>query len=138
MPYSGQTVGNIRLLELVGTGGMGEVWVGQDERLRRKVARLAAGYRPRGAWSDYTRTCSYDAEADQAKRSLVQFVRDDRKARCPVCKLPTEIRAQLREAKDKRISVATQLHWLKEEYKIVLTVEQINAHRGGRHEESAV
>lgn len=40
-------------------------------RLRRKVLRLAAGYRPRGAWSEYAHTCSYDETAANAKRSFV-------------------------------------------------------------------
>ena len=29
------------------------------KRLRRKIARLAAGYRPRGEWSRYEENCSY-------------------------------------------------------------------------------
>lgn len=74
-------------------------------------------------------------KALKARRSLVQYVRDTRKANCPVCKLPADVREQLREAKDKRISVATQLDWLKNEFGITLSVEQINSHRGGRHEE---
>ncbi len=40
-------------------------------RLRRKVGRLAASYRPRGTWSEYTRTCSYGAAAEAAKKAMV-------------------------------------------------------------------
>jgi hypothetical protein len=42
------------------------------QRLRRKILRLAAGYRPRGVWSDYTHICNYDTEAEQAKKKLVE------------------------------------------------------------------
>ncbi len=51
-------------------------------RLRRKIARLAAGYQPRSTWSDYTRNCSYSQVAEQAKKSLVgDFLRETRPRR---------------------------------------------------------
>ena len=34
----GQHVGNVRIVEFIGAGGMGEVYLGMDERLDRKVA----------------------------------------------------------------------------------------------------
>jgi len=43
-------------------------------RLRRKVLRLAGGYRPQGVWTDYTRTCSYTDRAEDAKREFVRSV----------------------------------------------------------------
>lgn len=42
------------------------------KRLRRKLEKLAAGYRTSGVWSDYTKICNYDDEADSAKKALVQ------------------------------------------------------------------
>lgn len=42
------------------------------ERLRNKIRKLAAGYKPHGVWADYTQTCSYDDQAEQAKKALVQ------------------------------------------------------------------
>ena len=43
----GQMVGHIRLVEVVGEGGMGDVYVGYDETLHRKVAvkAIRAEYR---------------------------------------------------------------------------------------------
>jgi SAM-dependent methyltransferase len=42
------------------------------KRLRRKLEKLAAGYKPSGVWSDYTKICNYDSDADAAKRDLVR------------------------------------------------------------------
>lgn len=51
-------------------------------RLERKIARLAVGYRPRGPWSRYGETCSYDEAARQAKLAAVErFLRETRPAR---------------------------------------------------------
>ena len=42
------------------------------KRLRRKLRRLAAGYKPRGIWSGYTRICNYEDAAERAKKNLVR------------------------------------------------------------------
>ena len=49
------------------------------QRLRRKILKLAAGYRPGGVWSGYTQTCTYDRSAEEHKKSLVgEFLRSTR------------------------------------------------------------
>lgn len=44
------------------------------KRLRRKIEKLASGYRTSGVWSDYTKICNYDEEADAAKKKLVRRI----------------------------------------------------------------
>lgn len=52
------------------------------KRLQRKIARLTAGYRPRGVWSDYVQTCSYRDAAQQAKLAMVErFLAESRPQR---------------------------------------------------------
>lgn len=49
------------------------------QRLRRKLQKLADGYRPKGVWADYTRICNYDQTADDHKQSLVRNILLDSK-----------------------------------------------------------
>ncbi len=52
------------------------------QRLRRKIARLASGYRPAGVWSEYTRICNYDTEAEQdKKRRVAEFLDETQPSR---------------------------------------------------------
>lgn len=43
---------------------------------------------------------------------LVDFMREERKASCPVCALPEAIRLQLLEAPAKKIKLEKRLKWL--------------------------
>lgn len=44
------------------------------KRLRSKLQKLAASYKPSGVWSSYTNICNYDDEADSAKKQLVRDI----------------------------------------------------------------
>lgn len=51
-------------------------------RLRRKVTKLAAGYRLSGMWSRYTTTCTYTDKAEAFKKELIRkFLHTTRPAR---------------------------------------------------------
>lgn len=41
-------------------------------RVRSKISKLAAGYKPSGVWSRYTQICNYDDKAEEAKKALVK------------------------------------------------------------------
>jgi serine/threonine-protein kinase len=59
----GQVVGAYRIVDLLGAGGMGEVYLAYDTRLRRKVAlKFLPGY----FTSDRTRVCRLEQEARAA------------------------------------------------------------------------
>lgn len=67
-------------------------------------------------------------------RSIQQFIRDKRRVNCPVCKVPTAIRDAIVDAKRKGFTVPTILEWLKSEYRIRLTPEQVRTHYSGMHD----
>lgn len=49
------------------------------KRLRRKLLKLAAGYKPSGVWSTYTDICNYDRAAEEGKATLVrEFLEETR------------------------------------------------------------
>jgi SAM-dependent methyltransferase len=50
-------------------------------RLRRKILGLAAGYKPQGLWSRYTRECSYVDSATAAKKEIVRRMLEEVKPR---------------------------------------------------------
>jgi SAM-dependent methyltransferase len=50
-------------------------------RLTRKLSRLAAGYRPKGIWTDYRDVCTYDDAATRAKHDRIRaFLSEHRPA----------------------------------------------------------
>jgi len=67
------------------------------------------------------------------KRTLIEFVKDKKRASCPVCQLPADVLEQLRTAQEKKITRATQLAWLHEVHGVKITDEHLAVHYGGRH-----
>ena len=59
----GKTLGHYEILELLGAGGMGEVYLGEDTRLGRKVAIKVL---PEEYASDPERLASFEQEAQNA------------------------------------------------------------------------
>lgn len=66
--------------------------------------------------------------------SLVDFVKAKKRAACPVCQLPEEVRAQLKEARSKKITRSVQLEWLRDEVGVEIDDLDLNSHIAGRHE----
>jgi len=74
-------------------------------------------------------------EAQMPKRSLDEFLRDKKKAECPVCHLPPEIRAQLQHASEHNSAkLVEQCEWLRAECGVDILPSQLTAHRSGGHE----
>lgn len=67
-------------------------------------------------------------------RSLVAFVRLKKRNGCKICRLPPDIRKQLREAGEKKISVGVRLEWLREELKTPITKDELEQHLRGGHD----
>lgn len=67
-------------------------------------------------------------------RSLVQFVRDERRKDCKICALPPEVRAQVSQANERKINVAVRVKWLLEDYGISVTRSDFEVHGRGNHD----
>ncbi len=76
--------------------------------------------------------------ASKPQRSLVAFVQDKKRASCAVCGLPVEIRGQLAAAREKKIHIALQVLWLKEEVKVDVSADELSKHRSSKHEAPAL
>lgn len=72
--------------------------------------------------------------AKKTARSLREFASDQRKATCPVCALPAEVRRQINTRNVRAIKVGSVLAWLKAEHGATITLAQYSAHTNGRHE----
>jgi len=55
-----------------------------------------------------------------------------------VCGLPVEIRGQLAAAREKKIHIALQVLWLKEEVKVDVSADELSKHRSSKHEAPAL
>lgn len=67
--------------------------------------------------------------------SLAEFVRAKRREGCAVCRLPDELREQLRGASRRKIDKTTQREWLKNEHRIDVPIDAFNTHASGHHDE---
>jgi hypothetical protein len=74
-------------------------------------------------------------EAKGPVKSLVEFMQDKRRADCPVCKLPEDVRKQLATAAEKGIRRKDVLEWLRAVIGVQITDVELTAHRNGRHDE---
>lgn len=66
-------------------------------------------------------------------RSLVDFVKEKKRADCLVCRLPTDVREQVEAASDKRILRNEVVAWLNEECGVAATTKDLERHTQGRH-----
>ena len=72
------------------------------------------------------------------KRSVLEFIRDKRKANCPVCRVPQAIRNEMNAVRRMRsVTMPIVVEWLKAEHGIALTLEQCRHHYAGMHEGKA-
>jgi hypothetical protein len=67
--------------------------------------------------------------------TLLDFMRDKKRAGCAVCALPDTVRTQLLAARDKKIRRADQIEWLRTVIGAELTSRDLDSHYSGRHDE---
>lgn len=68
-------------------------------------------------------------------RSLAEFVKDKRREACAVCRLPAEVRDQVRTAGEKKIHRRTVLDWLKTDCSAPITDTELTVHTNGHHDQ---
>jgi hypothetical protein len=69
--------------------------------------------------------------------SLLEYVRERRRAECSVCALPDALRDQMAKASERKIKRAVVVAWLLDEHGHTITEDDINAHVNGRHDTRA-
>jgi hypothetical protein len=67
-------------------------------------------------------------------RTLEVFIKDSKRADCEVCRISIEIRGQMAQASKKKINRDTVIQWLKTDFGIIITNEQLNLHYSGKHD----
>lgn len=76
--------------------------------------------------------------AKKTDKTLADFMRDKKRATCPVCKLPEDIRSQLgKEATKRGFTRADQVEWLNMVVGAEITLRELSSHFSSRHEEGS-
>ena len=73
--------------------------------------------------------------ANKDRLSLVDFVRAKKRAGCPICELPADIRGEMVEARRKKITRAEVMEWLEKAVGVTVTPTQMDLHYSGRHDQ---
>jgi hypothetical protein len=68
-----------------------------------------------------------------AKRSLAQFVKDDKRTLCPLCHLPQAVQQEIMSASGRTATAPIIIAWLEAEHGVKVTMEQFVAHARGGH-----
>ncbi len=68
--------------------------------------------------------------------SLTDFIRAEKQKGCPVCALPPDIQAQLRQAPEKKIKIVDRVRWLKEVVRADVTTGDLTRHNAARHDDA--
>lgn len=76
---------------------------------------------------------------EKQARSLLEYASEKRKAQrraaCAVCRLPEEVRAQIRAARDRKIERTVIREWLRVEHKSEVSDLDFTSHYAGHHDE---
>lgn len=67
-------------------------------------------------------------------KTLTDFIQDAKRAKCKVCKLSAEIRAQIRTGREASITTPTIAAWLKAEHGVDLATSDFLKHSNARHD----
>ncbi len=73
-------------------------------------------------------------EAKLRKRSLVEYARDQKRARCKACQIPEPLRLEMAQARDKKIGQDVIIRWLREDHGISVTAEELQSHHAAHHD----
>jgi len=66
-------------------------------------------------------------------KRLTEFIEERRRAECPVCQLPDELRDQFKVAARRKVPTAVVLEWLKVEHGVTISEEEYLRHGKSRH-----
>jgi predicted transcriptional regulator len=67
-------------------------------------------------------------------RSLVEFVRDEKRSKCKACQIPEELRMQMAAARDKKIGQDIVIKWLRDDHGITITSDELLSHHAAHHD----
>lgn len=71
---------------------------------------------------------------DVLPRTLAEYVKDERRRECPMCRLSADILSQFRLARRRKIPLTVVLRWLQEEHGIAISEATFLTHFKARHD----
>ena len=67
-------------------------------------------------------------------RTLTDYIKDQRRAACAVCRLPDELRQQMAEGRARKIPRKVMLEWLTKEHDVTIADREMDEHGAGNHD----
>ena len=125
----------VRALRLpVDRGRLGD-YLSETRRAEWTQIKLTLGTGTGNGTGPHAPTGTGTSSSPVPTRTLAEFLRDKRRAGCPVCALSPEILQCLAEAANKgSAKVPEQVEWLNTDCGTRITVQELTQHRSGHHE----